>query len=412
MDPVTMLVATLGTQAVRTVLVQGVYTDDGWDAAGATLLTDVLGALLGTEQETEATLQRVEEKLDALKVGRFQLPLQAAIRHLREARQEWRSTQDRGRLLEQARFLLTEACVAAPDGASRATAEWHLALTWLLSGSPRDCWEALTRARDESFGAITTALDEWAAAPLEARRWGKDTDSPAEWTRRVVNSARTVMNTTAGHREARTTIATRIEAAVQVAQTVQSIRAALGAQPASCQRPRLSLDPLPDAGIAPEFAPRPALVLDLLPGVNNVWGTSIHVHAIDSPKQLSRCWWTVDAQVTINPAAPDTRTQILSIADIEDLHRPGEDLRDAPIRHYLPRQLLQPESPARALTAGSQQPAASDRWITSLSRGAPTHLAIRTQFDLVETPLGCEPRGGIFALMPIPPSQGTTRADA
>jgi hypothetical protein len=401
-EPVATLVGVLASLAIKGAI--GAYAqaegsatgDEDWDGEWGTAVGSVLTALLATTRRTDRMLESIDAKIDQLTVDSYRHPLNAAIRHLTEAEHEWRSDEDRRAHLAQARFRLIDAVAAAPDGTIRATVEWHLGLAWLLSGSPPDCAAALDRARDESFGALCDAVASWASARRAAGRIPdlvRQLDPDRYGTRLGPALRRFGLGRPAD--PAPDTGPSMIELALEVAGLVQEIRRALGFPASACARPRVLPEPLPDPADAGAVVP--VVVVDLVPGTNEVWGSAITVTEVRSPRQVATQWWTVDVRLTAAPAVANPTVQVLSFASEEDLYRVGEHLREAPIAGFTPHQAPPTTVPARIDDAAPVH----DGWVTSLCRGQPTLVAIRSRVELIRDGETEIPRGGVFALMPL-----------
>ncbi|MGD9531770.1 hypothetical protein [Pseudonocardia sp.] len=404
MEPVATLVGVLASLAVKGALgayAQGtgsVQGDDDWEGAWGSAVGSVLTALLATTRRTDGMLGSIDAKIDQLAVDSYRHPLNAAIRHLTEADHEWRSDEDRRTHLEQARFRLIDAAAAAPDGSIRATVEWHLALAWLLSGSRPDCAAALTRARDESFGALTEAVTSWAPT---GRTPGRMSDlvrqlDPDQYGPRLGPALKRIGLRRPADPAPAAGAPTSIDLALEVAAVVQEIRRALGFPPSACATPRVLPQPLPDPAAAVTVAP--AVVVDLLPGPNDVWGSAITVAEVRPPRHVATRWWTVDVRLAAAPAVANPTVQVLSLASEEDLYRAGEHLSEAPIAGFTPHQAPPAADPPGE--DGSTGPV-HDGWVTTLCRGKPTLVAVRSRLELDHDGDADIPRGGVFAVMPL-----------
>jgi hypothetical protein len=193
-----------------------------------------------------------------------------------------------------------------------------------------------------------------------------------------------------------------IDTALGVTGTVQDIRSALGAPAASCQKPRIVPYPLPHRDDHSRIGLRPAMVVDLQTGTNDVWGTFIDVHEVREPRHVAEEWWTVDVNLTLTPAPDSGEMQVLSIARTEDLYREEDRLREAPMFSFTSDQ--SPPPGTRTIGPnGADAAAVRHGWVTSLCRGRPTMIGVRTRFELIDLNLAKMPRAGMIGLLPIHP---------
>jgi hypothetical protein len=152
LEAIAVALAQQGTRAVFRSLAAGDASGEAWANFGA----DLLGAVLQQQDETNATLVRLEDKIDRLLLERFRDPFRSGVRLLEQAQLVWANEQRRQAVLGSARDRFTDAATAAPDPLARAVAEWYLGVTWLLSGAPAAAEDAWAHARD----AVLLAIDE------------------------------------------------------------------------------------------------------------------------------------------------------------------------------------------------------------------------------------------------------------
>lgn len=272
MEVITAVVAALGSTAIK-AFVKG-QTPSREDWASAT--SGVLSAILSQQAVANQALTRIEHKIDQLAIAEYQRPLMAGLRFFEEAHPNWRTSTERDSLLAEARSRFVDAVAAAPDDHHRAIAEWHLAISWLLSGSLRDCLTELTRARDHAFASLVAARQEVVGlSPLDAEQRLLQSGSPMQRLRLEWFTARDPWNNprlVQPLEELRRERLPAVQAAQQLTAGVQATRETLGVPPHSCGIPRLS----------PKF---PELLhtqirVGLQHGLNDVFGFMLGVHDI------------------------------------------------------------------------------------------------------------------------------------
>jgi len=140
------------------------------------------------------------------------------------------------------------------------------------------------------------------------------------------------------------------------------------------------------------------MAVDLHPGTNDIWGTSISVDGIHPPRHVAHHWWTIDIRVTTVPAAESPHMQVLSAARIEDLYFRSEQLREAPIYSFAPHQVPPVKTVARPKDESVPQEIRRG-WVTSLCWGQPTLIGIRSHVELMQEGEATIPSGGVFGLL-------------
>src|SRR5262245_13629313 len=155
MEPFTGVAIALAGPVVKAVL--QFPDEDGWSSA----VSSVLAAVLSQQGAAQQTLDRIESKIDRLARQPYESKLRAGLRSFNDAQPAHRSPEERGRLITRARDLFVDAESAAPDLATRAFAEWHIAMAWLVGGSLPDALSSLLLAREHAFNALLDARKQW-----------------------------------------------------------------------------------------------------------------------------------------------------------------------------------------------------------------------------------------------------------
>lgn len=115
------------------------------DAAG--VITSLLEAVVAGQQQADASLSRIEGKLDDLALNPYHAAMTAGGRLLQDAAPAHRRPEDRRVMLGDARQAFAEAVGYGRDHpVLAARAEVMSGLTWLALGSPEDLRVSLNRA--------------------------------------------------------------------------------------------------------------------------------------------------------------------------------------------------------------------------------------------------------------------------
>lgn len=142
MDPFSIIIVQLGATAVRSLVLGQAPDRADW----ATSSVELLKGLAAAQPETDRTLSRIEERLDRLEWQLYRSKLRGGQHRLEQATHCDQA--ERVRLIALARADFTDAVAAAPDLRSGGIAEWHLAMTYLLTQSVAPSLAALNRAKD------------------------------------------------------------------------------------------------------------------------------------------------------------------------------------------------------------------------------------------------------------------------
>jgi hypothetical protein len=232
MDPFSTVISALLGLGLRTAF-EGEAPDRG-SLAGAS--SQILGALLLSQQAVnDATLRRVEQKIDRLALQHFEHALSSGQRLLAEAQPPHRERSDRERLLADARLRFSDAVAAAPDAAARAMVEWQLALVWLCAGSPTDCHRLLGSAVRTCWEELRQAAYAYSHPQShEVNTLADSLRNPFERWKRAREEA---------YRQLRVNAREAGEQAVRALDGVQRTRVALGVPGEMCRVPRLQFTP-------------------------------------------------------------------------------------------------------------------------------------------------------------------------
>ena len=113
-----------------------------------------IGALLDTNKEILARLDRIEAKLDVLKNA----DAKAGLDHLQDAMKPHRTPARQMELVELARRKFVDAAAkAADDPMSRSIARVYEAVCWKCLGSPEDVEDSLGEAATDAYEAVYRA---------------------------------------------------------------------------------------------------------------------------------------------------------------------------------------------------------------------------------------------------------------
>ena len=132
----------------------------------------VLRELVGLEEQQIVLMRAVDLKVNALLAG----PFHTGRRQVRDALAEWRDTQDRERLLVDARTSFTQALGQDHDHLRRSLAALYLAGVWLALRSEQDVRVYLAESHREALMAVMALRS---TATTVSRRIGRRADSPA-----------------------------------------------------------------------------------------------------------------------------------------------------------------------------------------------------------------------------------------
>jgi hypothetical protein len=314
MIPATILIPIIGS-AVK-LLAAGRAPDSGeWSGA----VSSILAALVAQGNETNATLSRIEAKLDRLALQDFQHSYGAALNLLEEAMPEWRERAERERLIAEARNRLSDALAAAPDPLGKAVIEWYIGVAWLLSRSVPDCDRAMRRAADDGLAALLEVAEGWSPSPHSAdfqqRVKGLETgiNRVERWFTGGKGSASAQL--AAGARgQLRRELAPRAREAETAFRAIQKTREALGLPPGACRPVRLWPYLQGDLALTLLGVPGSSLYGDLQLIVDlddasrvRLGGVEVGVTAVERlPGTPAGRWSLVDAEVAL---AGDSRDE-------------------------------------------------------------------------------------------------------
>jgi hypothetical protein len=279
-------------------------------------VSSILAALVAQGNETNATLSRIEAKLDRLALQHFQHSYGAALNLLEEAMPEWRELAERERLIAEARNRLSDALAAAPDPLGKAVTEWYIGVAWLLSRSAPDCDRAMRRAASDGLAALLEVAEGWSPSPYSAdfqeRIRGLETgiDRVGRW---FIGSQGSPQLAASARGQVRRELAPRAREAEIAFHAIQKTREALGAPPSACRPVRLW--PHLDGDLSLTLLGVPGSLLDGdlqlivdLDDASNVrlGGVEVGVSAIEHlPGAPAGKWSLVDAEVSLGAESRD-----------------------------------------------------------------------------------------------------------
>lgn len=169
MELISLLLAAGATQAVKALVRGQGPGQDELASVSAAAVEQLLGAVLAGQDETRHSLARIEQKIDAIVLDRYRVPLEVGFRNLREAAQPHRTPADRLRLLNEAEQQFATAVVSAPSSEDAVRAEVLSATCWLAKGSPADFHARSRHAAYVTLSALSAAYEHF-AGPTTSKR--------------------------------------------------------------------------------------------------------------------------------------------------------------------------------------------------------------------------------------------------
>jgi hypothetical protein len=166
--PLATLLPFFGSTLVKSLVSGRVPDADDWASSTEKLLTALVAEQTHTSAERAqilADLARIEEKIDRMALASFEAAMHTGHALLRQAQRAWRRSDERDRLLQEARLQYTHAASSAPNPFTYTDAQAYLAATWLLLGSVEDTEATLAEAADALIrvagGPRSTDWDFW-----------------------------------------------------------------------------------------------------------------------------------------------------------------------------------------------------------------------------------------------------------